>query len=258
MEILSFDIIGKFAHFRKYYANNTAMSYSLPPRTTIIGIIAGAMGLPKDSYYEDFKSENIRISISVLSEIKKSFHRLNLLKIKGVSDFRGKEKHIQTPFEIVSGIDLIKDEVKYRIFVSRTESGNDIYQKVKKIFLEKHFVYPPTLGTANFLANIENIQIYSDSLITEKDVKKEFVTINSVCLSKNVDEIKFEKDNAYKYNTIEEELLPADFKANKDRELSKMNRILFSVGNFPLKVKFTGQLYSIKNKDSVQIIQFID
>jgi len=35
MEILSFDIVGKFAHFKKYYANNTALSFSIPPRTTI-------------------------------------------------------------------------------------------------------------------------------------------------------------------------------------------------------------------------------
>ena len=87
MEVLSFDIEGKFAHFRKYYANNTAFTFSLPPRTTIMGIIAGAMGLEKDSYYEDFGSDNLKIGINILSLIKKSFHRLNFLMIKGDSDF---------------------------------------------------------------------------------------------------------------------------------------------------------------------------
>ncbi|MEA3452385.1 MAG: CRISPR-associated protein Cas5 [Bacteroidota bacterium] len=258
MEILSFDIIGKFAHFRKYYANNTAMSFSLPPRTTIIGIIAGALGLPKDSYYEDFKSENIRIGINILTQIKKSFHRVNLLKIKGVSDFRGREQHIQTPFEVVSGINPAKDEVKYRIFVSANEKGTDLFKKMKKIFLDKKFIYSATLGTANFLAHIENVHIYSESSISFLKIKDEYVTINSACLSENVNEIKFEKDNSFRFNMIEEELLPADFKANNYRELSKMNRILFSSGNIPLKVKFSGTLYSIKEENKVQTIQFLD
>lgn len=258
MEILSFDIVGKFAHFRKYYANNTAMSFSLPPRTTVIGIIAAAMGLPKDSYYEEFKSENIRIGICILSQIKKSFHRLNFLKIKGISDFRGKEQHIQTPFEIVSGINPAKDEVRYRIFVSAYETGNDFFEKIKTTFLNKKFVYSATLGIANFLAKIDNVRLYSDDSIVFSEIKNKFVTINSACLSENVDEIQFEKNDAYRFNLIEEELLPADFKANKDRELAKMNRVLFSSGNIALKVKFTGILYSIKEENSVQTIQFLD
>lgn len=30
MDILAFDISGKFAHFRKFFANNTALTYSIP------------------------------------------------------------------------------------------------------------------------------------------------------------------------------------------------------------------------------------
>jgi CRISPR-associated protein Cas5h len=81
MEILTFTIKGKLAHFRKYYANNTAFSFTIPPRTTLMGIVAAAMGLPKDSYYEDFSSEKIKFGIRVLSPLKKSFHRLNFLSI---------------------------------------------------------------------------------------------------------------------------------------------------------------------------------
>ncbi|MCX6166236.1 MAG: CRISPR-associated protein Cas5, partial [Ignavibacteriae bacterium] len=111
MEILCFKIHGKLAHFRKYYANNTAFSFSIPPRTSLMGIVAAAMGLQKNSYYEDLASEKIHFGIRVLSPLKKSFHRLNLLSIKSIgdmakkwsSDFRGEEGRIQTPFEVVSG-----------------------------------------------------------------------------------------------------------------------------------------------------------
>lgn len=258
MEILSFDISGKFAHFRKYYANNTAMTYSLPPRTTIIGIIAGAMGLAKDSYYQDFKSENIRIAINIVSDIKKSFHRLNHLMINNTSDFRGKEQHTQTPFEIVSGINPQKGELRYRIFIACTDSGQKLFEAVKQTFKMKNFVYAPTLGTANFSANINNIQVFKDGDITQFTVDNEEFVINSACLSENVEEIVFKKNDAYRFNMIEEELLPADFKDDNDRELSKMNRVLFSTGNMPLNVKFSGDLYALKSDNSEQIIQFLD
>jgi len=119
MEILSFKISGKMAHFRKYYANNTAFSFCIPPRTTLMGIVAAAMGWSKDSYYEDLASENIQFGIRVLRPLKKSFHRLNFLSIKSTgdiaknwsSDFRGEGGRIQTPFQVVTAWDLAKGDV---------------------------------------------------------------------------------------------------------------------------------------------------
>ena len=85
------------AHFRKYYANNTAFSFSIPPRTAIMGIVAAAMGWPKDSYYEDLASENIQLGIRVLKPLKKSFHRLNFLSIKSTGDIA---KHWSSDFRV--------------------------------------------------------------------------------------------------------------------------------------------------------------
>lgn len=259
MEILSFEIIGKFAHFRKYYANNTAMTFSIPPQTTIHGIIAGAMGLPKESYHEDLNSDRIRIGIRITSNVKKSFHRLNYLMIKSDSDFRGKRKTpVQTPFEIVSGIDPKRDEIQYRIFISSTEKGKEIFEKIKSTFLSKRFIYNPTMGTANFSARITNIELFAGSEISEIQVNNELMALNSACLSENVGKIVFNKTDEYRYNMIEEELMPADFKENGDREIIKMNRVLFTTGNIPLQVYFTGTLYIISRNGIQQTMQFMD
>ena len=256
MEILSFDIEGKFAHFRKYFANNTAFTFGIPPRTTIMGIIAAAIGLEKDSYYEDLKSDKIRIGVFNISPVKKSFHRLNFLSIKGDSDFRGRLKHIQTPFEVVSGINPKIDMVRYRVYLSPTEKGNVIYNKIKEIFMYKKFHFNPTLGTANFLAQIKNVKIYSQ--VDYKKITNEIIELYSSAISNNVEEIFFDKSNEYRYNLIEEELMPADFKANYDREVLKMNRVLFTTGGIPLKVKLTGDVYLIKDNDKEFFIQFLD
>ena len=256
MEVLSFDIEGKFAHFRKYFANNTAFTFGLPPRTTIMGIIAGALGFEKDSYYKDFSSGNLKIGVAILSPIKKSFHRLNFLMIKGDSDFRGRQKHIQTPFEVVSGINPQKDMVKYRIFIAQTDNGIDIYEKIKSVFKSGEFCFSPTLGTANFIAQILNVKIWQE--VEEIQINNEKVSLNSTGISDNISEISFEKTDDYRFNMIEEELMPADFKANNDREVVKMNRVLFTTGGIPLNVRLNGNVYVLNDDGQKQIIQFLE
>ena len=90
MEVLCFKMSGKLAHFRKYYANNTAFSFTIPPRTTLMGIVAAIMGLERDSYYELLASENIHFGVRVITPLKKSFHRLNFLSIKTLGDLSKK------------------------------------------------------------------------------------------------------------------------------------------------------------------------
>jgi len=256
MEIMSFEIEGKFAHFRKYFANNTAFTFALPPRTTIMGMIAAAMGWQKDSYYEDLHSENLKIGVFIVNPVKKSFHRLNLLMIKNDSDFRGRLKHVQTPFEIVSGINPKKDFVKYRIYLAPGNSSSQVYDKIKATFQNLNFRYNLTLGTANFSATIYKVTFWDN--VEKKHIDNEAVTLYSTGISGNVSEISFEKTNEYRFNMIEEELMPADFKSNYDREVIKMNRILFTTGGTPLKVKLTGDVYVLKDNNTKQTIQFLE
>ncbi len=257
MEILSFDLVGKFAHFRKYYTNNTAMSFTIPPRTTLMGIVGAILGKPRDSYYEEFASDKLRFGIQVKSNIKKSFHRVNYLMIKDERDFRGRLPHVQTPVEIVSGNDLRKDNVRYRIYISYYGEDNT-FKELKTALLSNKINFNISLGTANHSASIENLSLIEDAEIQENKIDGKFISIDSVCKSENIEEIKFEKEEQDKYNFIEEELMPADFKANFDREVEKMNRVIYTTGDIPLYAKFSGTLYSFKRQKEIVNIQFLD
>lgn len=260
MEILSFDLVGKFAHFRKYYSNSTALSFTIPPRTTLIGILASILGREKDSYYEEFMSDKIRLTLTAISPLKKSFHRLNYLKIisKSTENFRGVNGSIQTPFEVVQPVDVREQSIHFRIYVSYSENGVSTFNELKKKLLNGEKTFSTSMGIAPFSATIENVQVYSNENIKEIFVENEFVKLDSVVLSEQVKELKFEKSENYKYNFVEEDLLPADFKANYDRELIKMNRVLFTTGDIPLFVKFRGKIYNIKNEKYDFNIQFLD
>ena len=50
MEVIKFDISGRFGHFQRAETGGTsAPSYPVPPRTAILGVIGAIIGLQKDS-----------------------------------------------------------------------------------------------------------------------------------------------------------------------------------------------------------------
>lgn len=257
MEILQMDVGGKFAHFRKYYANNTALSFSIPPRTTIMGMLAGILGRPKDEYYQELASERIRIGIRLMKPIKKTFHRLNLLSIKSTKDFRGQNGHIQTPFEVVSGLDLRTDEVVYRFYISYNPDGLETYRELKEVLLQRKNKFTLSFGTANFTASVKSVRIYDDSRIKEIHSGERLI-IHSAIPSEAIEELFFDRDspvNDMQY--IEEELLPADFIADRNRELRKMNRLVFSTTGHGIEVRLSYPYFEITDTD-VQHIMFME
>jgi CRISPR-associated protein Cas5h len=96
---------------------------------------------------------------------------------------------------------------------------------------------------------------YNEEQIIEKQAISEYIAFDSAVNSENVTDLIFEKD-ALAF--VEEELLPADFVANNNRELSKMNRILFTTGGSLIKVKLTGTYFVIQTQTMAQTIQFLE
>ena len=265
MEILCFKIRGKLAHFRKYYANNTAFSFTIPPRTALMGIVAAAMGWPRDSYYEDLASEKIHFGVRVLSTLKKSFHRLNFLSIKSTgdlakkwtSDFRGEGGRIQTPFEIVSARDISTDDIIYQVFISPTDTGVDIFRSIEDQFCRESPVYNITLGTANFTASIFDVELIPAVKVIQKS-SDDFVLINTAVPSKQVEDLEFQKEEFGNYNFVEEDMMPGDFIANGNREVHKMNNLLFSTTQNPIRIKLNKHFFEVKLKEETINLQFMD
>lgn len=250
MEIISFDVCGKMAHFRKYYANNTAFTYSIPPRTTVMGMLAAILGYERDQYYERFASSHLRIGLRVMSPVKKTFHRLNFLSVKsrgdaidGTGDFTGAGGRIQTPFEVVTGQHLGKDLVRFRIFLAQGQEDNGEFLYLKEALTQRNQQFNLTLGTANFSAWIENILVSNNISIQEQTG---FIDIHSAAPSDKIIRLDFQKDDPQDgYNFLEEELMPADFIANNNRELSKLIRVLFSTQGKSFMVELNAPFFII-------------
>lgn len=265
MDILCFTVRGKLAHYRKYFANNTAFSFTIPPRTALMGLVAAAMGWPKDSYYEALASNHIRFGIRVGSPLKKSFQRLNFLSVKRTgdlakslnSDFRGHGGRIQTPFELVSGLSLAKDEVVYQVFMAPSPTGQTTFEEIQVQLLQRTPVYNLSLGIANFQASLTDIELLNDSQIrqTESD---DFVLMHSAIPSALVKDLQFTNEDVNHYNFVEEDLMPGDFVGNGRREVKRMNRLLFSTTDSPLRVKTSAPFWQVVTQKGSLNIQFMD
>lgn len=252
VEVLSFDIKGKFAHFRKFHGNNTALTYSIPPRTTIIGMLGNIVGAEKDSYYEKFSSDNLKVGIRLMSRVKKAFHRVNYLKIVSRDDFTGQNGRVQTPFEVVSPEDVRKDEICYRVYLS-AGIDPDAFSAIKEA-LSASRTFSLSLGTANFTASIENVRQFED--VKEKQSEGEWVYIHSACNSDQIKDLQFPEDSVFMFNHIEEELMPADFLSNFNRELKAMNRVLFTTTGFPIYGYLQGTYYELGPDDNIQFLEY--
>lgn len=250
MKILMMQVTGKMAHFRKYYANNTALSYFIPPRTSLMGMLAAICGYEKDTYYEYLSSEHIRIGVGIQNPVKKTFHRLNLLKIKGMADFRGKQGRIQTPFEVVTGHNIGQNMVTYAVYVSYLERGITQFELLVKQLQGPGSVYSLTLGPANMLGFISAIQVFEGDQIEEVKLEDAPIELSTAVNSSQVSSLNWEKDRKL---MIEEELTPSDFKANHDRELGNMVRLLYTTDGRSLPINYTGTCWRLGTENHTNI-----
>lgn len=77
MDFIAFQLQGRFAHFLKAEAGASALSYPMPPRTVILGLLGAVLGLSKDSPQVELEPASIAVS----GELPMTFwHRVKLRK----------------------------------------------------------------------------------------------------------------------------------------------------------------------------------
>jgi CRISPR-associated protein Cas5h len=208
MQVLSLHFKGKMAHFRKYYSNSSALSYFIPPRTTIIGIIAGILGYKRDTYYDDFSLKNCSISLACCNPLKKITQTMNYLMIKSKNDFNGSQQnHSQTSMEFVIPEDIKNGCIDYEIFICHR--NDSIMQKLKNVCSKDLPVYNScgigvALGTAFNLGWIEYGGLFEG---IEKSNAE--VTTNSIMGIDSIEKILLKKERAD--NFLIKERIPIEF-----------------------------------------------
>jgi len=200
MKGVIFDIEGTFAHFRKFYTNSSALTHTVPPRTTLMGLIAGMIGEERGSYYEALASDKLLFAVKKNRGTHSLTQTLNYWKVDSSGELMNPKMHTQIPFEILVGDD---GPVSYRV-VAASEDGALMDELGRRIRMNR-FVYPPSLGTAFFQADVAYVAEHEVTAV-EAEGK---VTIDSIVPVEAVEALDLD------CNRIIREKMPRDFEPDR-------------------------------------------
>lgn len=229
MKIISFYLKGKMAHFRRYYSNSSSLTYSIPPRTTIIGIIAGLLGWERDTYYDAFSRENCNIAVSSITPIKKCVHKLNLLKVESINELNGSSGfHTQTATEFVFPFDIKTGYISYQVWISHKDPS--IMLQLEKMFKQYYPAYGTqgismALGSAYNLGWIEYDSLTEGEECTDDIGRK---LISSALPQKNIDRIMIKDMFSTEYRLVREEI-PMEFDRNRRITSESLSNMVFDL-----------------------------
>lgn len=208
--IAVFDLVGRAAHFRKFYTNSSSLSYPLPPRTTTSGIVAAVLGYPRDSYYEVLGPENSLISVSQRTPTRSIIQTVNNLLVKSPSDLNGSSKlsmHTQVPTEIV--FPLHEEQLlEYRVYFAH--ESDEVFDELVDRVQRSIPVYPISLGTASMLGELKWITIVDDWQLVKPG---EWISAVTPCIVDAVVDVGMNHDELSKGKNqhVMKDLMPYSF-----------------------------------------------
>jgi len=186
---VAFTIKGPFAHFRKFYSQTSMLSYPIPPRTAICGIIGAILGIDRNHLYSLMQPPNGVVALQLLTPTRKITTTINLISTKkehkkavlkkgSVYSFDSSQNRTQIPFEILISKKL--PNIKYRIIFWHSDLF--LIDKLISYLSKKKTFFPIYLGISEFLASVEFEGITDSAQFLEEYCG----TINSVIVADNV------------------------------------------------------------------------
>lgn len=231
--ILIFDISGEYGHFRKYNTTTSPLTYSIPTRTAIAGMLGAILGMEReirDGVYpegaipvqEFFSKNNAGIAIQILNPVKKVNIGFNLINTK--TSFYDLTKAGRTQIEF----ELLKNP-KYRVFLGMND--NKKFEELTKRIKKKNHNFTPYFGLSQFTADIEFVDLTEFKLIENNNADL-IEIITAVNLSQTFPEnpVEFDYSAMYAANNTPIEM-------NKNREVQEYSEVLIEKNGKPIKAK---------------------
>jgi len=236
LKVLQVKISGRLAHFRKVFSNSTSLSYYFPPRTTIAGILAAALGLERDSYYEKFNSDKLKIGVEALTPLRKLTFSEIYLDTDEISlrKLRGLANRVPITREYITASE--GDYLTYAFYFSPTSP------EYRRAFSRP--VYPISLGPANTLSWVDEINEIECSEIEDLSSRTVYGAVPAEAI------LGIEPES----EIIIEEGMPRDFTG--DRRSGKLYNYYFSINSKKYKIK-SGKAKGIECAEEKKTIVFL-
>lgn len=231
-ELLIFDISGEYGHFRKYNTTTSPLTYSIPTRTAIAGMLGAILGMEReirDGVYpkgaepvqEFFSKERSDIAVQIICPVKKEYIGFNLINTKISFYDLTRSGRTQIEFE------LLKD-VHYRIYLSMTD--NQKFDELTKLIQNKCHHFTPYLGLAQFTAQVDFVNRATAYEVSSNGEFTEIITVVNMSKLNGEPPIEFQPELFYSSNNM-----PVFM--NRDREVLEYSDVLIEKSGNPLRVR---------------------
>lgn len=238
-KILIFDVWGDYAHFRRFYTTTSPLSFPIPTRTALCGLIGAIIGLEKqdNEYLKYFSVKSAHIGLKLVNPIKKTIIAENLIDTKTA---RGLGMNLITNRTQIR-FEFLKDQ-KYRLYFYYSDEDNLIYQKLKQNLTQHKMVYTPSLGLSENIANFKFEGEFEFNILSGGD---EYISIETVLPLRKISEkegIMFEREGEYFSIRMPLEL-------NTERVVTKYGDIIFDRNCRPIRAKLIEPYVNINYAD---------
>ncbi len=154
--IIVFDLFAPFGHFKIPYTTTSPLTFPVPPKTSIYGILGAILGFSKKEYLKYLQKGGTKIGLSIRNPIKKLFIAENLINTKNVKMFARMNSKKSPPRSQIR-IEFLKDPY-YTIYVEiRDKKMSD--KLIDLLKLHKTY-YTVSMGLSECLANFRYIGNY--------------------------------------------------------------------------------------------------
>ena len=231
-EVLIFDLQGEYGHFRKYNTTTSPLTYSIPTRTAIAGILGAILGMERelrDGVYSEgaepvqefFSKERSDIAVQIINGVKKENIGFNLINTKKSFYDLTQAGRTQIEFE------LVKD-VHYRVYLAMHDSSK--FEELLERIVHKRHHFTPYLGLAQFTTIVEFVQKATAQKVQGNNEFTDIITAVNMSKLQGEPPVKFQREFFYSANNM-------PISMNRDREVLEYSDVLIEKNGNPLKVK---------------------
>ena len=227
-KVLCFDISAQYGHFKVIYATTSALTYPIPSKTAIYGMVGNIIGLSNkgNEYLKYFEDGKCKIAIQVLNSI--STQRININWSASQGAIRQRKptlvEHLSNP--------------SYRVYFTHEDAT--LFSNLKMHLQNHTSVYTPCMGLAYLLANFE----FQDEYEIEKKAAAE-TDVHSIIPMSVFEGFgkEIERDNFItSMSQYAVEMTP-------QRDVTDREEVLFDRKGLPIRAKVK-KYYQLKFADS--------
>ena len=170
MQVLSLRWYAKYGHFLRAEANVNALSYPVPPRTAVLGLLGAILGLEKDALPEVLGNTQVAIGGALPQRF---WHRVNLRKNFSILPLTVKQDQKGRPgadeeFKLILQEWLWKPDFQIHLAMPDNPS---LFAKLSDRVTNRRWHFSPCMGLSELSADVELIGKYEAKRLPAGKVK---------------------------------------------------------------------------------------